>query len=119
MLDCNLTSDFFRLAKSNIFSNNSVESKPKQIEIDFRQKNSLNYSIIPNPNSGSFNIELSNYENVPVTISVISPIGTEYKKIETLEKITLLDLSTLSNGIYLVVVLEGNKKAVKKLIINK
>ena len=119
MLDCNLTSDFFRLSKSGIFSNNSVIPGQKQIEIDFNLKNSLNFSILPNPNNGIFHLELSNYENVPVTISVISPIGNEYKKIETLEKIALLDLSTLSNGIYLVVVLEGNKKAVKKLIINK
>ena len=119
MLACNLTSDFFRLSKSSILSNNSVIPEQKQIEIDFHLKYSLNFSIIPNPNNGNFHLEVSNYDNVPVTISIISPIGNEYKKIETFEKITLLDLTTLSNGIYLVVVMEGNKKVVKKLIINK
>ena len=86
---------------------------------DFHQKNGFNFSIIPNPNTGIFKIELSSNENVPGTISILSPIGTEFKKIETTNKITLLDLATLSNGIYLVVVMEGNKKVVKKLIINK
>ena len=51
--------------------------------------------------------------------SILSPIGTEFKKIEITNKTILLDLATLTNGIYLVVVMEGNKKAVKKLIINK
>ena len=119
IIECNLTSNFFRLSKPNMLSNNSNATEEKQIEIDFHQKNGFNFSIIPNPNTGIFKIELCSNENVSGTISILSPIGTEFKKIEITNKTILLDLATLSNGIYLVVVIEGNKKEVKKLIINK
>jgi hypothetical protein len=114
-MDCDTISDFARIAQS--YSSNETESLKKDIEINFSKNKSPSISIIPNPNSGLFTIEISNSENVNAVISIKSLFGNELKKFNATEQNIFLDLHDLSKGIYFVEVLIADNKFVKKLII--
>ncbi len=64
------------------------------------------FKIYPNPNSGSFTIEIENPSN-DVSIEIFNLLGKLVKKVERVEKVTLIELDA-ADGIYLVKVKNGN-----------
>ena len=64
------------------------------------------FTLYPNPNNGSFTIELTNPEK-DAAIEVYDLLGKLVKKVERVGKVTLLDLD-VESGIYLVKVKNGD-----------
>ena len=79
-------------------------------------------SILPNPSNGSVNITINNVDK-DVTLTVYNVVGEVVKSFATTQSSAVfnkaLDLSTLSNGTYLVKIQSGSKTATKKLVITK
>jgi PKD repeat protein len=71
------------------------------------------FKIFPNPNTGSFTIELDNPEK-DFAIEVYDVMGKFVLKVERVEKVNLIDLHAAS-GIYLVKVKNGGAAWMKKV----
>ncbi len=78
-------------------------------------------SIYPNPNNGTFNVEMNNITSNQVTVLVYDMSGKRlYAQIyNTTEKYfnRLIELKGLSPGFYVVTAIDGEKKSSKKIII--
>ena len=79
-----------------------------------------NFSIFPNPNNGSFNVQFDSTSSNDVSIEVHDMRGrTIYSK--SFQHNGLfnenLQLSGVQSGVYLVNVQDGNKKEVRKIVI--
>jgi hypothetical protein len=76
-------------------------------------KNSLlnGVSVYPNPSNGLYNLEVNNLANEQVTYSVIDISGKEIAKgnsaIKTGNYTTTIDLQTLANGVYTLIIKKG------------
>jgi len=76
-------------------------------------------SIYPNPTSGMFNIKLNSlYQNYS-TISIINAVGQKIISIPNADSLTIIDLSTQPNGIYLIQINSNTEAFNKKIILNK
>jgi hypothetical protein len=73
-----------------------------------------NVNIFPNPNNGSFTIDLENTENAVVKIYIIS--GQLILQKILAENTTKIDLTKHSKGMYLVKIETDSKTMVKKVI---
>lgn len=71
------------------------------------------FTIYPNPNNGSFTIELTNPER-DAAIEVFDLLGKLVKKVERVGKVTLIDLD-VESGIYLVKVRNGGMVGMSKV----
>lgn len=79
-----------------------------------------NFSIYPNPNNGSFNIEFNSDSNNEIKVNVHDIRGREvYQKSYSNNGLfnESLELKNVQSGIYLVTVQDGAKKEVKKIVI--
>ena len=79
-----------------------------------------NFSIYPNPNNGTFNIKFdsSSTNNINVAVHDIRGRQVYDKKYSNLGIFDeTIKLNNLQSGVYLVTVQEGNKKEVKKIVI--
>ncbi len=74
------------------------------------------FKIFPNPNNGSFTIEIENPE-LDAAIEVFDLLGKLVKKVERVEKVTLVDLDVAS-GIYLVKVKNGGAVWNRKILVS-
>ena len=73
------------------------------------------FKIFPNPNNGSFTIELENPE-MNAAIEVFDLLGKLVKKVERVGKVTLVALDVAS-GIYLVKVKNGELVWNQKMVL--
>lgn len=77
---------------------------------------SLDFTLVPNPSNGNFNITISNSIE-PYTIEIYSPFGQ--KVFEKSNNINFdFSLNNLQSGIYLIKVVVNEKSVSKKLILN-
>jgi Metallo-peptidase family M12B Reprolysin-like/Secretion system C-terminal sorting domain len=79
-----------------------------------------NFSLYPNPNNGSFNIKFNSSSNNDIAISVHDMRGRQVFN-NSYQNSGLFDqniqLDNVQAGVYLVTVQEGDKKVVKKIIV--
>jgi PKD repeat protein len=75
------------------------------------------FNIYPNPNSGSFTIEIDNPVK-EVSVEIYSQLGELVKKVEMVGKLTLIDLN-VSQGIYLVMMKNGEEVWSQKILVTK
>jgi hypothetical protein len=77
----------------------------------------FNFMIIPNPNTGMFNLELTNFEP-QATVAIYNLLGEKIarynRSVETLQPI---NLEGIMKGIYFVEVSDGKNKMMKKMIV--
>ncbi len=87
------------------------------------QNNNLNVNIFPNPNNGSFTLEINSEKIDNISINIINIIGVsvfEYNNIIVIDNyIENFDLSFLPNGVYFIKVNCYNNFITKKIIIEK
>ena len=79
-----------------------------------------NFAIYPNPNNGNFNVQFNSSTNNDILIGVYDMRGRQIvdKSIENTGLINQnLQLDNVQSGVYLVSVQDGNRKEVKKIII--
>lgn len=81
----------------------------------------LNFDVLPNPNSGRFNLKLKTENKGQVTVEIINVVGTlVWTSNLSAEKNNLtIDLPNIEQGVYLIQVSEQNKKHYKKMVISK
>lgn len=81
----------------------------------------IDFSLSPNPNKGTFNIQFESQSGSDIKVFVHDILGKSLYS-NTFESTTSfnqnIQLSNVSSGIYLVTVIDGNRKTVKKLIVN-
>ncbi|MEN8223791.1 MAG: C25 family cysteine peptidase [Bacteroidota bacterium] len=88
-------------------------------------ENDLNIgvSVFPNPNNGSFTIQLSSEENESVKMQIRSIVGEVIFSEENLsvkgEFIQIVDLSNYAEGIYLLVLENNNNVLTEKIVVQK
>lgn len=81
----------------------------------------IDFALFPNPNKGSFTIQFSPESASGVKVLVSDILGrTVYSKsfAPSSNFNENIQLSNVSSGIYLVSVIDGNRKTVKKIVIN-
>jgi subtilisin-like proprotein convertase family protein len=80
-------------------------------------------SFWPNPAKNRFNIKMINSDSAKITISLFDLQGRKIIQIFEESKKNIftkeINLENISSGIYLVSIQQGNKKAIKKIIISK
>ena len=87
---------------------------PFYADITNQQEGKLEFKIYPNPlNQQPLTIESSS--GAPKEIRIYNVMGELVYKIKTLENI--LDVSSLQTGIYLFQLIQNNKTAVQRLVI--
>jgi hypothetical protein len=80
------------------------------------QQNEIQFSIFPNPGSGSFIITAS---VTPELIVVTDVLGKEIRSMLPGSNVVKLDLAGEENGIYFVKIVSAGKQSVRKLVLNK
>jgi subtilisin-like proprotein convertase family protein len=79
-----------------------------------------NFSLYPNPNNGNFNIKFNSSSSNEIKVGVHDMRGTQIYT-STFQNTGLIDqnlqLNNVQAGVYLVTVQDGNKKEVKKIVI--
>ncbi len=77
----------------------------------------IDMNIYPNPVADQINVSVEDYRNT--TLEVYNLLGKVVKTVELDSQNTQVDVSTLSNGTYIVRVMNGEKVSTKKVIVNK
>ena len=90
-------------------------SKSKNLLSNFAHNENNEITLIPNPTTGSFNI--SNISNA--TIHVYSSLGSFIKTFEHVSSQESINISHLSNGIYFLKIVEGDRVKNEKLVLSK
>ncbi|MCK7589252.1 proprotein convertase P-domain-containing protein [Subsaxibacter sp. CAU 1640] len=78
------------------------------------------FSIFPNPNNGSFNIKLNSPSSSKINIDVFDIRGREIFKTSYTNTANFnqnINLNNVQSGIYMVQISDGEKKVIKKIII--
>uniref|UniRef100_UPI0037501397 zinc-dependent metalloprotease n=1 Tax=Flavobacterium sp. TaxID=239 RepID=UPI0037501397 len=79
-----------------------------------------NFALYPNPNSGNFNIQFNSLTNNEIKINVIDMRGRQVFN-NSFENTGLinqnLQLENIQSGVYLVTIQDGNRKEVKKIVV--
>jgi hypothetical protein len=88
----------------------------KNVTVGILKLSEKSFKIFPNPNNGSFTIELYNPETNAI-IEIFDLLGSLVKKVERVEKVTLVDLDVAS-GIYLVKVKNGEVVWMRKILVS-
>jgi PKD repeat protein len=88
----------------------------KNITVGILKLSEKSFKIFPNPNNGSFTIEMENPE-MDAAIEVFDVMGKLVKKVERVEKVTLVDLD-VESGIYLVKVKNGGVIWMRKILVS-
>ncbi|MBK5286123.1 MAG: T9SS type A sorting domain-containing protein [Bacteroidia bacterium] len=81
-----------------------------------KQESNDAFSIFPNPNSG--HVTLSGYRLSGTTeMEIFNTLGEKSHEQKIISEKTEIDLSAYPKGIYFVKVIQGNRVAVKKIIL--
>jgi hypothetical protein len=79
--------------------------------------------IFPVPNKGRFSIALGNMNQGDLVVAVYNPLGIKiYEETRTLsaaEPELQIDLGRVESGVYFVTLTAGNKKVVRKMVVNE
>jgi len=117
-IDCDATSTYSRFASNNSVHEENQLTNHNEIEIRFSKNKNCDFSIIPNPNNGTFSLEIYCNENNVATVSIKSILGKELQKFSSTKDFISLNLHDFPKGIYFVEAIIDNNKIVKKIIIN-
>ncbi|MBE0663292.1 MAG: T9SS type A sorting domain-containing protein [Bacteroidales bacterium] len=93
------------------------EPLPNPLPFEIAEKDSF-FKVYPNPNTGQFTLELSEFSEIStIKVEIFSLIGESIMNVELPElKQYLFDLSDRQPGIYLIKVMQGSDIGVEKLI---
>ncbi len=85
--------------KTSISSGRQIQNYQKR-DVNVSEWQS-GFSVIPNPNKGLFELKLNENFNMPIAISLISPLGNVIKEINNPSKYNcIFDLTNYADGIY-------------------
>ena len=76
--------------------------------------------LYPNPNNGSFTVNVQNFKSENIDIEVYNMLGSRIEIFENINSFPFkMDLNGFSNGLYYLKINSGNKTINKKVIISK
>ena len=106
------------LACTNVFKD-TVNVQVGYLGVNENSK-AVSFNIYPNPAANSLTLTLSKGEGT-VTVSITDICGKEIKQLETENKTTDIDISTLQDGIYFITAKNKNSslKSTKKFVVLK
>jgi|WetSurMetagenome_2_1015567.scaffolds.fasta_scaffold64131_2 hypothetical protein len=99
-----------------------VFNLPGQIPTETNDNNTVmsgNSVLYPNPNAGSFSIDLKNNQDESVTIELYSANGKLVNTYQTSGNTAKISNSTLSDGLYYIKTKSKNRNTTSKMIIQK
>jgi hypothetical protein len=76
----------------------------------------MNMGVCPNPNDGKFRLNIDNLSS-KVSLEIYTILGERVYLSAINEKQTIIDISSLSKGIYFVKVVNGTSERIKKMVI--
>jgi len=81
-------------------------------------------SIYPNPNKGNFVLNISSSTNEIATIMMVNVLGERvylktFESLNSSSSLQIVNVEDLSNGIYSLILSQGGKKIIKKIVIAK
>jgi len=80
----------------------------------------LDANLFPNPSSDFINVQIISNNITPLTIEMVNILGeTVYNETIQATTFTKIDLSNITNGVYFVRIIQGDKQFAKKIIVNK
>lgn len=101
-------------------TNFDIANEEEQIQLDFETTEiseiTSNFNIYPNPSNGSFDIELEN-SKIKNSVEIYSIFGQKVFESGNNQK-SLISISNLKTGIYLIKVTQNGNTINKKLVIN-
>jgi len=89
---------------------------PDAVNVNDRQGRLTDFNIIPINNYQQLQVIVSNQPKTNQTIIISSITGQVLSKINTLQKDSVIDISGLAPGLYIVSVTNGNTSSAKKFI---
>ncbi|MEN2401324.1 reprolysin-like metallopeptidase [Flavobacterium sp. MC2016-06] len=101
-------------ASVNICNKTYTLESPDDVE-------NIDFTLYPNPNKGNFTIQFTSESETGAKVLVHNILGKKvYDKTfeSTADFNQTIQLSNVSAGIYLVTVIDGNRRTVKKIIVN-
>ena len=105
---------------SGTISSASVTICTQKATLGTEQLGIADFKLFPNPSDGNFKIEFSSVSNLPVVVSVVDVLGRKVyqKQYETTANFSeSIDLKKIMAGVYVVTVEDGDRKEVKKIVI--
>ena len=101
---------YYRLAKT---TNDGEKSYSNTIVVEMNKDNCLHCMVFPNPTKNSFTVSLKPFgkqqSNNSFTTYLYDYLGAEQKQVNVNYGESVIDVSTLTAGIYLMVIREGDK----------
>ncbi len=85
----------------------------------FEVNNVINSSVYPNPNAGSFTIEIAKTQGETATVKVMSVAGSLIKEVNMDDSTMNIDMSYLPAGVYYVNVLTNTSVTTHSVLISK
>ena len=107
-------------AASGTISSASVTICTQKATLGTEQLGIADFKLFPNPSDGNFKIEFSSVSSLPIVVSVVDMLGRKVyqKQYETTANFSeSIDLKKIMAGVYVVTVEDGDRKEVKKIVI--
>ncbi|WP_159688573.1 reprolysin-like metallopeptidase [Flavobacterium sp. 9R] len=105
---------------SGTISSASVTICTQKATLGTEQLGIADFKLFPNPSDGNFKIEFSSVTSSPVVVSVVDVLGRKVfqKQYENASNFSeTLDLKKIMAGVYVVTVEDGDRKEVKKIVV--
>jgi photosystem II stability/assembly factor-like uncharacterized protein len=103
--------DLINYTRSNVAKNNQVGIQ--------ELKNTLTFSIYPNPTPGIFTVNAEKKSNAAASLTIYNMLGAIVKTLSLEQNKQEIDVSDLGNGFYTIEVRSANYSGQQKLIIQK
>ena len=105
---------------SGTISSASVTICTQKATLGTEQLGIADFKLFPNPSDGNFKIEFSSVSSLPIVVSIVDMLGRKVyqKQYETTANFSeSIDLKKIMAGVYVVTVEDGDRKEVKKIVI--
>ncbi|MEM0576558.1 reprolysin-like metallopeptidase [Flavobacterium polysaccharolyticum] len=105
---------------SGIISSASLKICTQKATLGTEELGIADFKLFPNPSNGNFKVEFSSVSNLPIMVSVVDVLGRsvyqkQYEKTTNFSEV--IDLKKIMAGVYLVTVEDGERKEVKKIVV--
>jgi len=100
------------------FTNMTLDWVPLGTGVNEVSSENPEISVYPNPTNGIFNVDFKKADNINV-VNMLGSVIFEEKVEQIVSGTKTIDLTNFANGIYFIQVLDGEKIARRKIILNK
>ena len=99
-----------------VYNETNYENSAQKKLINTNAK--FDFNIYPNPTTGIVYVEIDNYNDSPIPISVYDYSGSLIYNLVANQSFISIDLSDMKPGIYFMIISDGNQNVTRKIIKN-